>query len=134
MGAGPDPRVPFPLEPGQGPGWAKVAAAVEAEVPPAEIAAIYLFRPIKREGREWGTAVVTRKTDQARLRVYTAKYMLIVRGKDRGQAKVELQEVGLSPAEVLAQVMQAAADRVGESEPPVEVAPGAWYPQREVGS
>jgi len=100
---------------------------VEAEMPPAEIAALYLFRPIKREGREWGTAVVTRKTDEGRLRVYTAKYMLIVRGKDRGQAKVELKEVGLSPAEVLAQVMQAAADRTGDTEPPVEVAPGAWY-------
>lgn len=97
-------------------------------MPPAEIETIYLFRPIKREGREWGTAVVTRKTAEGgRLRVYTAKYMLIVRGKDRGQAKVELTEVGLSPAEVLAQVMQATADRTGEAEPPVEMAPGAWY-------
>jgi hypothetical protein len=106
-----------------------VAAAVEAAMPPAEIEAIYLFRPIKREGREWGTAVVTRKSGDggARLRVYTAKYMLIVRGKDRGQAKVELTEVALSPAEVLAQVMAATADRSGETEPPVEVAPGAWY-------
>jgi len=127
MGAGPDPRAPFPLAPGQGPGWAKVAAAVEAEMPPAEIDTIYLFRPIKREGREWGTAVVTRKSDEGRLRVYTAKYMLIVRGKDRGQARVEVAEVGLSPAEVLAQVMQATADRTADPEPPVEVGPGAWY-------
>jgi hypothetical protein len=104
-----------------------VAAAVEAAMPPAEIETIYLFRPIKREGREWGTAVVTRKSGEDRLRVYTAKYMLIVRGKDRGQAKVELKEVGLSPADVLAQVMAAAADRSGEAEPPVEVSPGAWY-------
>jgi len=96
-------------------------------MPPAEIEAIYLFRPIKREGREWGTAVVTRKSGEDRLRVYTAKYMLIVRGKDRGQAKVELTEVALSPAEVLTQVMQATADRSGESEPPMEVGPGTWY-------
>ncbi len=127
MGAGPDPRVPFPLAPGQGPGWAKVAAAVEAAMPPAEIETIYLFRPMKREGREWGTAVVTRKSGDGRLRVYTAKYMLVARGKDRGQAKVEVTEVGLSPAEVLAQVMQATADRIGESEPPVAVGRGAWY-------
>jgi len=127
MGAGADPRVPSPVAPGQGPGWAKVATAVEAEMPPAEIETIYLFRPIKREGREWGTAVVTRKTEQGRLRVYTVKYMLIVRGKDRGQAKVELTEVGLSPAEVLAQVMQGTADRTGETEPPVELGPSVWY-------
>lgn len=127
MGAGADPRVPSPVAPGQGPGWAKVATAVAAEMPPAEIETIYLFRPIKREGREWGTAVVTRKTEQGRLRVYTVKYMLIVRGKDRGQAKVELTEVGLSPAEVLAQVMQGTADRTGDMEPPVEVGPSVWY-------
>jgi hypothetical protein len=129
MGAGPDPRAPLPVAPGRGPGWAKVAEAVAAAMPPAEIDAIYLFRPIKREGREWGTAVVTRKSADGggRLRVYTAKYMLVVRGKDRGQAKVEVKEVGLSPAEVLAQVMQATADRTGETEPPAEVGRGVWY-------
>jgi len=37
------------------------------------------------------------------------------------------EEVGLSPADVLAQVMAAAADRSGETEPPVELAPGSWY-------
>lgn len=122
----------FPLAPpppGQGPGWAKVAAAVEGQVPPAEIATIYVFRPIKRQGREWGTAVVTRKSasPEGRLRVYTAKYMLIIRGKERGQSKVEVVEVALSPAEVLAQVMQATVDRGGETEPPIELGPGAWY-------
>ncbi len=129
MGAGPDAGVPFPVTPGQGPGWAKVAEAVRAQVPPAEIESIYLFRPIKREGREWGTAVVTRKSSlgDGRLRVYTAKYMLIVRGKERGQTKVEVAEVGLTPAEILAQVMQGTADRTGETEPPVELGPGVWY-------
>src|SRR5919198_4295092 len=87
----------FPLAPpapGQGAGWAKLAAAVEAQVPPAEIETIYVFRPIKRQGREWGTAVVTRKSaaPDGRLRVYTAKYMLVVRGKDRGQSKIEVVE------------------------------------------
>ena len=93
MGAGPDdPRVPFPLAPGQGPGWAKVAAAVEAAMPPAEIETIYLFRPWKREGREWGTAVVACRATEGgdRLRVYTARYMLIVRGKERGQSRIEV--------------------------------------------
>ncbi|HTI05092.1 MAG TPA: hypothetical protein VL549_07240 [Gemmatimonadales bacterium] len=118
--------------PGQGAGWAKLAAAVEAQVPPAEIETIYVFRPIKREGREWGTAVVTRKSDDGggRLRVYTAKYMLVVRGKDRGQAKIEVAEVALSPAEVLAQVIQATVDRGGDAEPPVELGPAVWFEGR----
>ena len=134
---GPDAGPVFPLAspptaPGQGPGWAKVAAAVEAQVPPAEIETIYVFQPIKRHGREWGTAVVTRKSasPDARLRVYTAKYMLVVRGKERGQAKVEVVEVALSPADVLARVMQATVDRGGDTEPPVELGPAVWYEGR----
>jgi hypothetical protein len=121
-----------PPSPGQGPGWAKLAAAIEAQVPPTEIETIYVFRPIKREGKEWGTAVVTRKSSgpDGRLRVYTAKYMLIVRGKERGQGKFEVVEVALSPAEVLAQVMQATVDRGGDTEPPVALGPTAWYEGR----
>ncbi|OLC87581.1 MAG: hypothetical protein DMD38_04000 [Gemmatimonadetes bacterium] len=132
--SGPDSGPVFPLAPpppGQGPGWAKLAAAVEAQVPPAEIETIYVFRPIKRQGREWGTAVITRRSEaDRRLRVYTAKYMLIVRGKDRGQSKIEVVEVALSPADVLAQVMQATVDRGGDTEPPVELGPAVWYEGR----
>jgi hypothetical protein len=127
MGAGPDPRVPGALTPGQGPGWAKAAAAVAAQVPPAEIEAIYVFRPIKREGREWGTAVITRRHPEGRLQVFTVKYMLIVRGKERGQSKVVVEEVGLSPEEVLQQVMQTTAERSGEVDPPVALGRAAWY-------
>ena len=132
MGAGPEPRPhtgPLGLQPGRGPGWEKLAAAVAARVPPAEIETVYLFRPIKREGREWGTAVITRRQpDQAgRLLVYTARYMLVVRGKERGTSKVEVEEVALTPAEVIAQVMQRTAERTGESEPPVETGPAVWY-------
>jgi hypothetical protein len=129
-----DTGASFPLitpSPGQGAGWAKLAAAVEAQVPPAEIETIYVFRPIKRQGREWGTAVITRRSEtDRRLRVYTAKYMLIVRGKDRGQIKIEVVEVALSPADVLAQVMQATVDRGGDTEPPVELGPAVWYEGR----
>ncbi|MFN2572299.1 MAG: hypothetical protein ABR537_11940 [Gemmatimonadales bacterium] len=125
------PLAPPPPPPGQGAGWAKLAAAVEAQVPPAEIETIFVFQPIKRQGREWGTAVVTRRdATGARLRVYTAKYMLVIRGKERGQSKIEVVELGLSPAEVLAQVMQATVDRGGDTEPPVELGPAAWYEGR----
>jgi len=103
-------------------------------VPPSEIETIYLFRPWKREGREWGTAVVACRAAEGegkaaggRLRVYTARYMLIVRGKERGQSRIEVQETGLSPTEVIARVMQAAAERTGDPEPPVAVGPAVWY-------
>ena len=135
MGTGPDPgpsdvraaSLGAAARPGQGLGWEKLAAAVAQRVPPAEIETIYLFHPIKREGREWGTAVVTQRHPEGRLLVYTARYMLVVRGKERGQTRVEVAEVGLSPAEVIAQVMQATADRTGDAEPPVEADRGIWY-------
>ena len=115
------------MRPGQGPGWAKLSAAVAAQLPPAEIETIYLFRPIKREGREWGTAVVTRRHPEGRLLVYTARYMLVIRGKEKGQSRVEVEEVALSPAEVVAQVMQRTAERTGEAEAPEALGPAVWY-------
>jgi hypothetical protein len=129
MGASAGPGVRPPLEPGRGPGWAKLAEAVALRVPAATIETIYLFRPWKRDGREWGTAVIACRTAEGgeRLRVYTARYMLIVRGKERGQSRVEVAETGLSPADVIARVMQAAADRTGDAEPPVAVGPAVWY-------
>lgn len=126
MGPSPDFRLGRPAL-GQGPGWTKVATAVAAQVPPAEIRSVYLFRPFRREGREWGTAVVTQTGPDGRLRVFTARYMLVVRGKERGQTRVALDEVGLSPAEVVARVMQATADRTGDAEPPIEVSRDVWY-------
>ena len=129
MGAGPGARYGPPLEPGRGPGWAKLAEALALRVPPAEIETIYLFRPLKREGREWGTAVVACRAPggDRRLRVYTARYMVVVRGKERGQSKIEIQETALSPAEVIAQVMQAAGERTGDPEPPVALGSAVWY-------
>ena len=129
MGAGAGPGDRAPLAPGRGPGWAKLAEAVARHVAPAEIETIYLFRPRKREGREWGTAVVACRSGEAggRLRVYTARYMLIVRGKERGQSRIEVEETALSPADVIARVMQAAAERTGDLEPPVAVGPAVWY-------
>ncbi len=136
MGAGIGAGHRPPVEPGRGPGWAKLAAAVAAHVPPAEIETIYLFRPWRREGREWGTAVVTRRAPGTggRLRVYTARYMLVVRGKERGQARLEVAEMALSPAAVVAQVMQAAAERTGDAEPPLAAGPGVWYAADAEGS
>ena len=130
MGTGPDAGIGYPLGVGQGAGWTEVARAIAVQVPPPEIVDIYLFRPYKRDGREWGTAVVTRQDDASRrLRVYTARYMLIVRGKERGRSKVEVQEVALSPAEVLAEVMREAVHRTGDAEPPAMLERSVWYPE-----
>ena len=122
-----DPRVVAPPRAGYGPGWARVAEALRARVSPEEIEAIWLFAPARREGREWGVAVVSCSTDKMRSRVYTASYMMIVRGRENGQGKVAVEEVGESPATVLEDVIKGVQDRSGEDEPPTEISPSVWF-------
>ena len=112
---------------GLGPGWARVAASVAQAVPPAEIERIWLFPPVRQEDREWGTAVIGRRAEGDRLRVYTAGYMLVVRGRERGQGRVVVDEVGESPAAVIDDVIRGVQERAGEADPPVEVATTVWY-------
>ena len=77
-------------EPGMGPGWERlaeqVAAAVPA-VPAAEVDALWVFPVRRQQQREYGTAVLTRVdgTEGDRRRIYTARYMLQVKGKERGR-------------------------------------------------
>lgn len=113
--------------PGLGAGWIRVARAVAEAMPPAEIARIWLFAPVRRGGREWGTAVVARRVAGGRARVYTAGYLLVTRGRERGQGKIVLEEVGESPAEVVDHVIRGVQERAGEAEPPVEIERSAWY-------
>jgi hypothetical protein len=115
------------LEPGLGLGWTRVAEAVRGRVPAGSIERIWLFAPVRREEREWGTAVVACRTESLRRRVLTASYILMVRGRERGQGRVTVEEVGESPVEVLHEVLAGVQERAGEPDPPVEIAPELWY-------
>lgn len=114
--------------PGLGLGWTRVAQAVGDEVAPDSIDGIWLFAPVRREWREWGTAVITCRLDSERRRIYTARYWLTIRGRERGQGRVLVEQVGESPAVVLHEVIAGVQDRAGETEPPVEISPELWYP------
>ena len=104
-----------------------MATAVAEAVPPAEIDRIWLFAPVRQEDREWGTAVIGRRAAGDRLRVYTARYMLVIRGRERGQGRVGVEEIGESPGGVIDDVIRGVQERAGETEPPVEVATALWY-------
>lgn len=117
--------------PGPGLGWARAAQSLAEVVPAREIERIWLFPPVRREEREWGVAVVSRLSDGERRRVYTASYMLIVRGRERGQGKVAIEEVGESPTSVVLEVVKGVQERAGEAEPPVEIAAEIWYPTED---
>ncbi len=108
-------------------GWARLAGAVAEVLPPAEVDGVWVFSPLRREGREWGTAVVSR-VDGDRRRIYTARYMLALKGKERGKFEASVQEVGSGPLTALAQLLQDTRKRIDDEQPPTPVAPETWFP------
>jgi hypothetical protein len=107
-------------------GWERLAQAVAQVVPPTEVDGIWIFPPVRRESREWGTAVLSR-VDGERRRIYTARYVLAVKGKDRGKFESTIQEVGTGPMEALVRVLHEAQERSDDEHPPLSVPPDAWF-------
>jgi hypothetical protein len=95
-------------------------------VPPAEIDGIWIFAPLRRQSREWGTAVLSR-IDGERRRIYTARYVLSVKGKERGRFESTVLEVGTGPMEALARVLQEVQRRTDDEHLPLAVPPESWF-------
>lgn len=108
-------------------GWDRLAQAVAEVLPPAEVDGVWIFSPLRRENREWGTAVLSR-IDGERRRIYTARYMLAVKGKERGKFESSVQEVGSGTTEALQRLVQEAHRRIDDEHPPTPVAPASWFP------
>lgn len=119
--------------PGLGLGWTRVAEAVSQQMPATDVSRIWVFAPMRVEGREWGTAVIARLRAGGRLLVSTARYMLVLRGKQKGQGKVEVEEVAECPTDVVLDVVRRVQERAGEAEPPVEIAPSLWFGDGDEG-
>jgi hypothetical protein len=107
-------------------GWDRLAQAVAQVVPPEEVDGVWVFSPVHRDSREWGTAVLSR-VDGERRRIYTARYVLSVKGKERGKFESTIQEVGIGPLEVLTRVLQEAQRRIDDEQPPLSIPPEAWF-------
>lgn len=118
--------------PGVGPGWTRVAQSIADMVSADAIDRVWLFAPIRREEREWGTAVVACRTDDDRRRLLTASYLLVVRGRERGQGRVTVEEVGESPPAVVHEVIAGVQERTGEVHPPIEVPADRWFHENGV--
>jgi hypothetical protein len=107
-------------------GWDRLALAVAEILPPEEVDGVWTFAPLRRGTDEWGTAVLSR-LDGERRRIYTARYMLAVKGKERGKFESSVREVGVGPAEVLSRVLQEAQRRIDDEHPPLAVPPESWF-------
>jgi hypothetical protein len=95
-------------------------------VPPEEIDGVWVFAPVRRESNEWGTAVLSRIEGERR-RIYTARYVLAVKGKERGKFESSVEEVGIGPLDALTRVLQEAQRRIDDEHPPIAVAPESWF-------
>ena len=118
---------------GVGPGWRRLADEVARSVPRAELDGVWVFPVIRREGREWGTAVVTR-VDGDRRRIYTARYMLALKGKERGEFEWGLEEVGSGPAASLGPLLQDVHKRTDDEHPPIALAVDDWFAEPADGT
>jgi hypothetical protein len=121
------PRQLVPTRPGTGPGWERLAAEVRKLLPREEVDGVWVFPPIRSGARELGTAVLSRVAGDRR-RIYTARYGLTVKGRERGAFEWGWDEVGSGPVPALAQLLQLVPERGVDDDPPLPVDPALWFP------
>lgn len=109
-----------------------LARAVAAELPVADLHGLWVFRPFRRDGKEYGTAILSRVEDE-RLVIYTARYAHTLKGKKRGEFVSEWSEVGRGPLEALDELVALVPKRT-EEEPPLAIPIERWYPAEADGA
>ena len=112
-----------------GSGWGRLAGYVAGALPVAEIDGVWQFRTLKHDGREWGTALISRVdgAEGERRRIYTARFMHVLKGKERGKFEAYLEEVGQGPVETLGELLAGVRKRI-EDEDPRPVPVESWFP------
>jgi hypothetical protein len=113
--------------PGAGPGWQRLAEALRAVLPIGELDRVWVFRVVRRDGQDFGTTILSRVEGERR-RIYTARFVLTVKGKKRGAFEWFLDEVGSGPLEALEELLALVPKRSDDEEPPLEIDPAAWLP------
>lgn len=112
---------------GTGGGWDRLASALRDQIPREEIDGVWVFRTMRVDPRELGTAILSRVQGDRR-RIYTARYALTVKGRLRGAFEWGLDEVGSGPLGALEELLALVPARGVEDEPPVPVPVERWFP------
>lgn len=100
-------------------GLARLLDAIARQMPREEVDAVWVFPGVRREGREYGVAVVSRWAGEDRRRVYRARYVVHLKGQERGKTVLELDETAETPAALVPEVIEGVrrrADEAGEAE------------------
>ena len=108
-----------------GSGWARLARTLLEQIPAAEIEGVWRFRTLRHDGREWGTAIISR-VDGERRRIFTARFVLTLKGRERGKFESVIEEVGSGPLEALVDLLAGVQRRLDEDDP-VPVPTAEWF-------
>lgn len=114
-------------------GWSRLAEMALAALPVEDIEGIWQFQPIRFERREMGTAILSLR-DGDRRRIWTARYALTIRGRERGAFEHSMEEVGSGPVEALDELLASVRRRLGEDEAPVPVPVEQWREAAQDGA
>lgn len=115
--------------PGEGERWERLAAWLRDQIAVEEVDGIWVFRVVRREQREFGTAVLSLVKGDRR-RILTATYVATIKGKERGGFETDLREVGSGPLEALHELLALVPIRADDEDPPAAVDPTRWFPPR----
>jgi len=109
-----------------GAGPAQVLDKVAELMPKAEVEAVWAFPGVRRDGREHGVVVISRRAAGDRHVVYRARYVIQEKGQARGAVAVTLEETAEAPADMLPRVIAGVRDRADEAGDADVVDLGPW--------
>ncbi|HRP08807.1 MAG TPA: hypothetical protein PLL69_10010 [Gemmatimonadales bacterium] len=113
--------------PGEGERWERLAVWLREQLPVEEVDGIWVFRVVRREQREFGTAVLSLVSGDRR-RIVTARYVATIKGRERGGFTTQLETVGSGPLEALHELLAMVPIRADDEDPPAAVDPVTWFP------
>lgn len=119
-----------PSGPGEGPHWNRLAQWLTERLAIEAIDGIWVFRVLRRDHREFGTAVLSTVDGDRRI-IHTARYVAIIKGKERGGFEACLDEVGSGPLDALHQLLALVPVRADDEDPPTPVHLDRWFPPVE---
>ena len=120
-----------PRGPGEGPHWERLAIWLHDQLPVVEVDGVWVFRVLRRDLNEYGTAVLSR-VEGDRRRIYTASYVATIKGKKRGGFEATLEEVGSGPLEALRELLALVPVRADDEDQPIAVDVDLWFPPQVV--
>lgn len=121
------PAAPVPADRAfYGEGLGAVLDMVAGRMPKAEVEAVWAFPGVRRDGKEHGVVVVSRRGEGERRVVYRARWVIQEKGQERGKVSVDVEETAEATHDLLPKVIAGVRDRADEAGDADVVDLGPW--------